>query len=174
MDPTAATALVDDAAKKSGLVWVGAPGERGQPVWHVWADGTFYVLTGGLEQPAPAGLDRGRAVVCVRSKDRRSRVATVAADARVVAAGSPEWDAVEPTLLSKRLNLPDGDAAAGRWRRECTLWALTPTGEVFDSADEPSTGAHAAPPPPTPARSRVPRPWHLFGRPARNRRRLTD
>src|SRR4051812_10229603 len=64
MDAVAPDALIEDAAKKSGLIWVRATGlahgvgpGREQPVWHVWQDGAVYVLTGGLEQPAPGGID---------------------------------------------------------------------------------------------------------------------
>jgi hypothetical protein len=85
---------------------------------------------------------------------------------------SQEWQDVTPTLLAKRLNLPDGDEAPVRWARECTLWRLTPTGEVTESPDEPSTTSHAVAPPPTKARSHVPRPLHLRGRPARRGRDL--
>jgi hypothetical protein len=87
----------------------------------------------------------------------------------VVAPGSTEWTAVEPALVAKRLNSPDGEAAPQRWARECTLFRLEPTGAVSETPDQPSTASHAAAPPPSPARSRVPRPLHLRGRPARNR-----
>lgn len=53
-------ALLDEAMKKSGLVWVTVPGRRPAPVWYVWrggADPAAYVLTGGGEQPVPGLLD---------------------------------------------------------------------------------------------------------------------
>ncbi|HEU5035110.1 MAG TPA: hypothetical protein VFT62_10190, partial [Mycobacteriales bacterium] len=137
-------------------------------VWHVWQDGVAYVLTGGIEQPSPPGLGE-RAFVTIRSKDKRNRLVTLEVTVGVVAPESPEWAAVEPALLGKRLNLPDGEQAPHRWRRECTLYRLTPTGEVVETPDEPTTTSHAVAPPPTPARTRVPRPLHLWGRPARNR-----
>ncbi|MDQ1696004.1 MAG: hypothetical protein QOJ03_1357, partial [Frankiaceae bacterium] len=58
MDAAATAALIEEAAKKSGLVWLRAPGpgQRAQPVWHAWQDGSLYVLSGGLEQPVPDGL----------------------------------------------------------------------------------------------------------------------
>jgi hypothetical protein len=170
MDAAATTALVEEAAKKSGLVWVrsAAANHRPQAVWHLWQDGAFWVLTGGIEQPAPADLD-DRAFVTIRSKDKGARLVTLEAQVRVVDPDSDEWTAVEKALLAKRLNLPDGEAAPQRWVRECTLYRIEPTGEVSETPDEPSTGSHAAPPPATPARSRVPRPLHLRGRPSRNR-----
>jgi len=165
MDADAIAALLDEATKKSGLIWVRPAGERqhSQPVWHLWQDGAAYVLTGGIEQQAPPLADR--AYVTVRSKDKGSRLLTWVADVVVVEPGSEDWDAVVPNLLGKRLNLPDGEAAPQRWARECVLYRLTPTGDVTETPDEPTTHAHAVPPLPSPARSRVPRPWHLRGRP---------
>jgi hypothetical protein len=175
MDAAATSALLEEAAKKSGIIWVRAAG-RGhhpQPVWHVWQDGAFYLLTGGIEQPAPDGL-ADRAFVTVRSKDKGSRLATYEADVEVVDAGTEEWDAVQGALLGKRLNLPDGDAAPIRWARECVVYRLRPTGEVTETPDQPSTLSHAVEPPPTPARTRVPRPLHLRGRPHRSKGWRTD
>lgn len=166
MDADAIAALVEEATKKSGLVWVRPAGERqhAQPVWHLWYEGSAYVLTGGIEQEMPALADR--AYVTVRSKDKGSRLVTWVADVEVVAPGSEQWTAVVPNLLGKRLNLPDGEAAAQRWARECVLYRLTPTGDVTETPDNPTTHSHAVPPPPSPARTRVPRPLHLRGRPS--------
>lgn len=168
MDAATVAALIEEAAKKSGLLWVRGGGRsvRSQALWHVWQDGAVYVLTGGIEQPAPAGL-ADHAYVTVRSKDKWSRLVTFVADVAVIEPGSNEWDALVPTMLGKRLNLPDGDAAPLRWARECTMFRLTPTGDVVETPDERSTTSHAAAPPPTPARTRVPRPLHLRGRPSR-------
>jgi hypothetical protein len=170
MDAPASMTLLDEAARKSGLIWLRPDGERrrAQAVWHLWHEGAAYVLSGGLEQPVPEGLG-DRAFVTVRSKDTGARVLTAEAAVSVVPPGSPEWEAVEPGLVAKRLNLPDGEAAPQRWAQECTLYRLTPTGAFVETPDQPSTGSHATPPPPTPARSRVPRPLHFRGRPARNR-----
>ena len=180
MDAAAAQTLIEEAAKKSGLVWVLAIGSttadgREQPVWHVWHDGSVYVLTGGLEQPAPGGIDRladdesARASVTARGKGPSGRVLTFETTVEKVTPDSEEWAALVPALVSGRLNLPDGADAPQRWARECALWRLRPTGTIIESAAEPNTASHAAPPPPTPARSRVPRPLHLRGRPSRNR-----
>jgi hypothetical protein len=170
MDAAATTALIDEAAKKSGLIWVRAPGpgRHAQPVWLVWVVGAAYVLTGGIEQPAPEDLD-DRAFVTLRSKDKRNRLVTFEAAVTIIAPDDELWAAVEPTLLAKRLNLPDHETAAERWARECTLWRLEPTGEIAETPDEPTTNAHVHAPPPSPARSRVPRPLHFRGRPSRNK-----
>src|SRR3954454_7542832 len=170
MDQAAITALVEESAKKSGLLWVRAAGprHRAQPMWQVWNDGAIYVLTGGIEHPArEARADR--ALVILRSKDKGPRLLTIEAAVDVVEPGSDEWSALAPLLVAQRLNLPDGEAAPERWRRECVGYRLRPTGEVAETPDEPSTSSHAAEPPATPARTRVPRPLHLRRRPRRSR-----
>lgn len=171
MQPEQVAALVDEATKKSGLVWVRKPGrgERAYGVWHLWQDGSAYVLTGGGEQKLPALDDR--AYVTVRSKDKGSRLVTWIASVDVVAPRTDSWDAVVPDLLAKRLNLPDGERAPDRWARECVLYRLTPTGDVTETPDEPSVHSHAQPPIASDARTRVPRPWHLRGRPSVRGRR---
>src|SRR4051794_28611319 len=70
MDAAALSTLLDEATKKSGLVWVrpAGQGQRAHGVWHLWQDGAAYVLTGGLEQQLPPLDDH--AFVTVRSKDK--------------------------------------------------------------------------------------------------------
>jgi hypothetical protein len=172
MDAAAVSALVDEATKKSGLIWVrpSGPGRHAQGVWHVWQDGAAWVLAGGLEQALPDLTER--AYVTVRSKDKGARLVTWVAQVTRVEPDSEQWQAVVPALLAKRLNLPDGEEAPRRWARESVLWRLAPTGEVTETPDAPSTTSHAVAPPASPARSRVPRPLHLRGRPAvRGRKR---
>jgi hypothetical protein len=170
MDDAAIAALVDEATKRSGLVWVrpAGPSQHAHAVWHLWQDGAAYVLTGGLEQPLPALGER--AFVTVKSKDKGSRLVTWVASVSVVEPGTEAWQGVVPNLLGKRLNLPDGEAAALRWQTECVLYRLTPTGDVTETPDEPSTHPHVMAPPESPARTRVPKPLHLRGRPARRGR----
>jgi hypothetical protein len=170
MDAAAIGTLIDEATKKSGLVWVRPTGQghHAQAVWHVWQDGCAWVLTGGIEQPLPDLSER--AYVTVRSKEKGSRLLTWVADVSRVEPDSTQWNEVVPALLAKRLNLPDGEEAPKRWARESVLWRLEPTGDVTESPDQPSTGSHAVEPPPTNARTRVPRPLHLRGRPARRGR----
>lgn len=169
---TAVESQIDAAMKKTGLVWVRASGRghRAIGLWHLWQDGNVYLLTGGIEQPAPDGLEAGTtAQVMARAKGKNARVLSFEATVETVAPDGDDWSAITSALVPKRLNLPDGEAAPERWARECTLWRLQPTGVIVETAQEPMTSSHAAAPPPTPARSRVPRPLHLRGRPARNR-----
>lgn len=122
--------LLAEAARRSGLLWVRAAGstERPQPMWHLWHDGVVYLLTGGIEQPAPPGVARTGAVaeVTLRGAGNGSRLVTALADVTVVEPHCAQWDRVIAPLKAKRLNAPDGERAPERWARECTLLALRP------------------------------------------------
>jgi len=131
--------VLEEALKKSTVVWVRVPAANGTatravPAWYGLVDGRVYVLTGGSEQHIPGLADAGRAVLAARSKDQQSLVAEVEASARVVAPSEPLFGRVVPVLLPRRLNLRDGEAAAERWRKECTLVELTPSPVPLDTA----------------------------------------
>lgn len=151
-------ALVEEATKKSGLVWVRGAGEAAaRAVWHAWADGAVCLVGDGGEQPLPGLADGGSAEVTVRSKDKGGLLVVWTAAVTELSAGSPEWDAAVAELKGKRLNAPDGEAMTDRWARECRVLLLRPTG-----ATQPlPTGSLAAPPLPSPATTRNPVPAAL-------------
>lgn len=121
-------AIVEEATKRSAVVWIELPGGT-YPVWHVWQDGQMYVLTGGEEQPLPAASS---AVVAVRSKDRPSELAVRwRADVEPVSPDSPAWVSVLAQLQSRRLNGQDSAGAPARWARDSVLFRFTPTGETL-------------------------------------------
>ncbi|MCU1594710.1 MAG: hypothetical protein JWO12_2102 [Frankiales bacterium] len=101
----------EEAAKKAGALWVGDA-----LVWHVWHDGSAWLVCGGLEQDSPG---TGPARVTVRA-----------------AAGVFTWDAVvteepwSPEVLSllhdSRQGPPDGEAQPQRWARESVLLRISP------------------------------------------------
>jgi hypothetical protein len=127
-----ATDVLDEALKKSTVVWVEVPGEGGTggravPVWYGTLDGRVYVLVGGSEQRVPGLAETDRATLIARSKEQQSLVAEVEAAARVVPPSDPLFAKVAPVLLPRRLNLRDGEQAVDRWRKECTLVELTPS-----------------------------------------------
>jgi hypothetical protein len=124
--------VLAESLKKSTVVWIDVPGPGGTdgrpvPAWYGLDGDRVYVLTGGSEQHIPGLAEADRAVLTARSKDQQSRVAEVEAAARVVDAGDPLFKQVVAVLLPRRLNLRDGEAAAERWREECTLVELTPS-----------------------------------------------
>jgi hypothetical protein len=126
-------AVLDEALKKSTIVWIDVPGPGGTggrpvPVWYGILDGRVYVLTGGSEQRVPGLAEAERVELVARSKEQQALVARVVADARVVPSSDPLFKRVTPVLLPRRLNLRDGEHAAERWGKESTLVELTPTG----------------------------------------------
>jgi hypothetical protein len=169
-------ALVAEATKKAGLVWVrpadGA--EAGRAVWHVWrgdaADGpAAYVIFGGEEQPPPE-LGSGAVAVATPSKDTRAHLVTWIAEVTRVRPDDPDWAPTVAALAAARLNAADHPTLTERWAAAVTdpddpttVVRLAPTGEIV----EHSGSSHAAPPPPTPAATAKRKPF-MFG--ARNRR----
>jgi len=156
------TALIEEATKKSGLVWV-----AGQALWHVWVDGAMYVVGGPGEQPLPGFADGGTAVVTVRSKDKGGRLISWTARVSLLEPGGSAWQTAVAELKGKRLNSPDGEGVVDRWARECQVFRLAPQGvsEVPGTAREESG---AAVPVVTPATTRraIPAglPWLLARR----------
>ncbi|MFK4109242.1 hypothetical protein [Streptomyces sp. NPDC002176] len=162
-------ALIEEATKKSGLIWVrGADAPAARPVWHVWHEGAAVLVgDGGGEQPLPGLTDGGAAEVAVRSKDKGGRLVTWWATAHRLDPASPEWEAAVAELKGKRLNAPGAEEIPARWARECVVLRLVPTGAVAP----PPTGSLAEPPLPTPATTRVPVPAALPRLLARRRKR---
>lgn len=170
-------AIAAEAAKKSAIVWVaiadGTP-TRARCVWHVFHEGSIYVLIDGGsgdsgEQVVPGLASARRVTVTARSKDKGVRLATWAADVTTVAPKGDEWDAVLPLLQAARLNGPDYAAAPARWADKCTLLRLQPSGDVLEQPGEMSSSSHAAPPVDSPATTRVPVPFTVHRRPRRRR-----
>jgi hypothetical protein len=135
-DPPYATAsptdVLAEVLKKSTIVWIEVPGPGGTggkavPAWYGSLDGRVYVLTGGSEQRIRGLEESSQVLLSARSKDLQSLLTTVEASARVIPASDPLFNKLVPILLPRRLNLRDGEEAAERWRKECTLVELTPS-----------------------------------------------
>lgn len=125
-----ARALVDEATRRSGVVWLQAAGvDRAQPVWQRWHDGAAHLVTGGAEQPLSGVADGDRVLVVVRSKERQDgRVVQWWAQVRQVLPGTPAWAELTPLLQAQRLNAPDGAAQVQRWARDSVVLSLVPDG----------------------------------------------
>jgi hypothetical protein len=156
------SALVSEAAKKSGLLWIDVPEDRAWPAWHVWIDGTAYVLTGPGEQTLPALP--ADVVVTFRSKDNRGRLVKVPAKVTVVAPDDQRWEDVTTALKASRLNAVKGDPVA-RWAAEAVVYALTPDGDALEGPGAYSQDSGVAPPAATSATTGLWHPWHINGRP---------
>ncbi|MFC5718821.1 hypothetical protein ACFP1Z_01335 [Streptomyces gamaensis] len=152
-------ALIEEATKKSGLIWVRGPAGPARALWHVWHEGAAYVVGGPGEQPLDdLGLtDGGTATVTVRSKDKGGRLAMWTARVGECAPRGEEWTAAVAELKGKRLNAPDAQGVEERWARECRVLRLAPTGASAPLPDGPLTAV----PLPTPATTRRPMPAAL-------------
>ncbi len=122
--------VLDATLKKSAIIWLTIPQAQGQPItrpaWFVYQGRKVYVLTGPAEQDLTNIARAGEVTLTARSKEVRSRIASVPATVRVVSNDSDEFDQVLRLGLTTRLNLPDGDSALGRWKQTCTLVELSP------------------------------------------------
>jgi hypothetical protein len=151
-------ALVEEATKKSGLIWVNGPGVPARALWHAWHEGAACVVGDGPgEQPLPGLTDGATAKVTVRSKDKGGRVVAWTATVVELAPESEAWEAAVAELKGKRLNAPDGEAMPERWRRECRVLRLEPTGVTLPLPE----GSLAQAPLPSPATTRRPIPAAL-------------
>ncbi|MFD5414890.1 hypothetical protein [Streptomyces nojiriensis] len=150
-------ALVEEATKKSGLIWVRGNGAD-RALWHAWVDGAAHVLGDGPgEQPFPGLADGASAEVTVRSKDKGGRLVAWTATVRELAPRGEEWAAAVAELKGKRLNAPDSQDMTERWARECRLLRLEPESVRSELPD----GSLAAAPPGSPATTRRPIPAAL-------------
>ena len=123
-------ALIEEATRRSGVCWLVADGQEGQPVWARWHDGAAHLVTGGLEQPLAGVHDGDRVLVVVRSKERQAdRVVQWWARVRELPPGGEQWSQVVPVLHAQRLNAPDGPDQPARWARESRVLTLLPDGE---------------------------------------------
>jgi hypothetical protein len=141
-----APALVAEATRRAGVIWLTVPGRRAYPVWHIWRavaapgqepppPGAAYLVTGPGEQPAPglaeSAAGPARVLVTVPSKESGGALVTWTADVRRVNPATAEWDVVTGSLAAGRLNatVPPGDAPpAARWAREGAVFCLSPVG----------------------------------------------
>ncbi len=170
LDAPLTRALVEEACRKSSLVWLRPAGaDRSVAAWHVFIDGAVHVVGGGLEQDLPDLADGDEVEVTVRSKDNGGRLVSFTAAATTIAPGDATWVAVVPELHSKRLNPPDGEAQPDRWARKSRVVRLEPTGRVTERPGSQSQKSQAAEPPGSPATTRGPLPF-VIGRRATRRR----
>ncbi|WP_327190502.1 hypothetical protein [Streptomyces xinghaiensis] len=148
-------AIVEEAAKKSALVWVRGSEGPDRALWHIWHEGAVCVVGDGPGEQPLTGLGRAdgapaTATVTVRSKDKGGRLVSFEAAVSELPPGSGEWAAAVAELKGKRLNAPDSETITERWARECRVLRLTPAGGPAPLPD----GSLAAAPPATPATTR--------------------
>jgi hypothetical protein len=159
-------ALVAEACSKSGVLWVRTVGSsRHSLAWHVWHEGAAYVVYGVDEQMLP--LMSGQIEVVVPSKDSGARLVTFVAQADILPARSPEWEAAADALAAARLNTRDAATQRDRWASGTLVTRLTPLHVVASGAGADGTPSGAAPAPEDGATTLTRhQPWHLRGRAA--------
>ncbi|WP_406399828.1 hypothetical protein OH805_12295 [Streptomyces sp. NBC_00879] len=150
-------ALVEEATKKSGLIWVRGGGPA-RALWHVWHEGAAHVVGDGPgEQPLPELANGATAEVTVRSKDKGGRLIAWTATVSELEPHSEAWESAVAELKGKRLNAPDAEQMKERWARECRVLRLEPQ----DAKTDFPSGSGAAAPLPTTATTRLPVPAGL-------------
>lgn len=163
-EPTADAALVNDAMKASAVSWITVPGERPRAVWHVWGDGSAYVLhardpqaEGTREQSVPGLCDAVQVAVTARGRTG-GRVVTWSAVVSHPEPGSAQWETAVALLRTARLNEPDPGTAPQRWAHTAWIAQLRPTGELLERPGSYEESSHAVPLVPAPATTRPARP----------------
>ncbi|MBC6461746.1 hypothetical protein [Actinomadura sp. HBU206391] len=160
------TPLIEEAAKKSGLLWIALPDlPHPRAAWHIWHEGSAYLVTGGEgEQPLPGLPEAEQVTVIVRSKDKGGRLVSWTAAVSEVEAGGELWEAVVPRLAKDRLNAASHEGQAERWARESYVIRLTPTGEVSEAPGRQRNDYAAVRPVPTPASTAGKGPFMVGGK----------
>lgn len=154
-------ALVEEAAKKSSLVWVAAPDGSSRALWHVWHEGAVHVVGDGGEQPLHGLADGGGTTVTARSKDKGGRLVAWPVVVRELAPGGRPWLAAVGELKAKRLNAADSEGVIARWAEGSRVLRLEAAGAPTQGPGSMPEGSGAAPPVATGATTRRPVPAAL-------------
>jgi hypothetical protein len=118
---------VEDALRRSAVVWVGLDGRPPRAVWHVWHDGALWLVAGGGEQDLPGAGDATSAQVVVRARGALAgRLAELTADVEQVRPDDQGWEDTVGVLAAARLNGPDPAALPERWAAASTVLRLDP------------------------------------------------
>lgn len=170
--PSAFTAaLTAELGKKTGVCWLRYGGDE-HAAWHVWLDGTLYLVSGGDEQSLPAIADAHVVEVIMRSRDNGGRLLTWVGDASVVHPDDEDWEPATTALVSGRLNLDDLTTAAAQWAEHSVVTRIVPTQQVVETPGKLGDNPYLAIPRPTPATTRGPLPRVLHRR-AKRRPKLS-
>jgi hypothetical protein len=132
--PTALPRAIEDAVKKSDVLWVGEERngrDRAVPVWFAYNQGRIYLIHSDQrdsgEQQIPGLPDAGELVVVTRHKYRETRAGRFRAAVRLIEPDSPEFDSHAAVLADRRRDRhgPPQDAIR-KWKQSCVIAELTP------------------------------------------------
>ena len=126
---------IEDAVKKSDVLWVGEESngrDHAVPVWFAYDQGRIYLLHSDQrdsgEQQVPGLPNAAELVVVTRRKGRETRADRFHAAVRVIEPQSPEFDPIAAVLADRRRDRhgPPQDAIR-RWKSSCVIAELTPS-----------------------------------------------
>jgi hypothetical protein len=142
--------LVEEAAKKAAVAWVGFGDGPAYCVWVLPLEGRLYVITGPGEQQLPGladALAAGVPAAVTLRGDHGGTIVTFAAAITEIRSNGTEWEAVAPQLANKRLNASGAaEDLTARWAAECLLVSLTPQEDAV-AADLSGKSAYQPPRP---------------------------
>jgi hypothetical protein len=122
-----ALALVEEALRKSSVLWLTLPSLAVPRIaWHVWLDGASYLVHEGIEQQLPGLDDLDRVEISLRSKDKGSLLTRWTARVEPVPPDHPGWPGAVAALHAHRQSPPDGPAQPARWAAHSRVTRLVP------------------------------------------------
>lgn len=133
--PTALPPELEEAVKKTDVIWVGQERngrDRAVPVWFAYNQGRIYLLHSDQrdsgEQQIPGLPDAVELVVVTRHKYRETRAGRFHAAVRLIEPDSPEFDGLAAILADRRRDRPGPpEDAIRKWKQSCVIAELTPT-----------------------------------------------
>ena len=134
--PTALPPEIEDAIKKSDVIWVGEERngrDRAVPVWYAYHQGRIYLVHTSdpdtEEQQVPGLPDATELVVVTRRKYRDTRADRFHAVVRLIEADSPEFDQVGGILADRRRDrhIPPQEAIKNWKAGDVVIAELTPS-----------------------------------------------
>jgi hypothetical protein len=126
---------VEDALKKTDVIWVGEERngrDRAVPVWFAYRQGRIYLLHAesgdAQEQQVPGLPDAPDLVVVTRHKYRDTRSQRFHAAVRIIEPENPEFDGLAALLADRRRDRHGApEEAIKKWRSSsCLIAELTP------------------------------------------------
>lgn len=155
--------LVEEAARKAAVAWVGLGDGPAYCVWVLPLEGRLYVITGPGEQSLPGlaeALVQGLPAGVTLRGDHGGSIVTYRAAIAEIKSNTTEFESVAPQLAGKRLNASGtAEDVVARWAEECLLVALIP--DPQDVSTDLADKSQPQPPRPAPVVRETRKPFRL-------------